>query len=92
MTYLPFDDAKMDRSLRRHYDAVLQLAVARRILSSYAISPVEIKRGCGALNRAIQRSWARMKAHLTPYFHLATHLEEQLLQFGPSPGFGGVPI
>jgi hypothetical protein len=84
------DNAKMDRSLRHHYDAVLQVAVARRILNSYAISPIEIKRGCGALNRAIQ-SWARMRAHLTPYFHLATHLQEQFLQFGPSPGFGAYP-
>ena len=85
-----FDNTKMDHSLQHHYDAVLQVAVAQRILNLYAISPTEIKQGCGALNWAIQ-SWACMKAHLTPYFHLATHLQEQFLQFGPLPGFGMYP-
>jgi hypothetical protein len=32
-----------------------------------------------------------MKAHLTPYFHLAVHFEDQFLQNGPSPGFGTYP-
>jgi hypothetical protein len=26
-----------------------------------------------------------------PYFHLAMHLQEQFLQFGPLPGFGAYP-
>lgn len=85
-----FEDSKMDRSLRRHHDAVLNICVARPILSSHAISPAEIKRGCDSLNHSIQ-SLARMKAHLTPYAHLAIHLEDQFLQYGTSPGFGTYP-
>jgi hypothetical protein len=85
-----FEDVKMNRSLRRHYDVVLQLAVARRILISHEICPTEIKRGCGALNRTMQ-SLARMNAHLTPYCHLATHIEPQFLRLGPSSGFGAYP-
>lgn len=85
-----FEDSQMDRSFRRHYDVVLQICVARRILSSHAISPTEIRRGCGSLNRSIQQL-ARMKAHLTPYYHLAVHIEDQFLRSGPSPGFGTYP-
>lgn len=85
-----FEDSEMDRSYRRHYDVILQICVARRILSSHAISPREIKRGCNSLNRAIQQL-ARMNAHLTPYYHLATHIEDQFLHSGPSPGFGAYP-
>ena len=85
-----FKDARMDCLLQCHYDVILQIAVARRILSSYAISPNKIRCGCGALNRAIQ-SLAHMRAHLTPYFHLAIHLEDQFLCIGPSPGFGAYP-
>ncbi|KAI3998325.1 hypothetical protein K525DRAFT_214799, partial [Schizophyllum commune Loenen D] len=69
-------DARMDRSYRKHYDAILQFSTAVRILSSHKISPNDVKRGCGFLSRAIQ-AWARMHCHLTPYFHLATHFEAQ---------------
>lgn len=78
--------AKTDRSLRRHYDAVLEFSVALRILSARSISPNEIKRGCKALSRAVQ-SWARMNCHLTPYFHFSQHFEDQYLRAGPAPGW-----
>lgn len=32
-----------------------------------------------------------MKAHLTSYFHLAVHIEDQFLRTGPFPGFGTYP-
>ncbi|KIK91508.1 hypothetical protein PAXRUDRAFT_797245 [Paxillus rubicundulus Ve08.2h10] len=31
----------------------------------------------------LDRSWARMGCHLTPYFHFAQHFQRQFLQFGP---------
>ena len=78
--------AKMDRSLRRHYDVVLEFSAAICILSSQEISPNEVKRGCAALSRSVQ-SWARMGCHLTPYFHFAMHMEPQFLQFGLAYGW-----
>jgi hypothetical protein len=75
--------ATMDRSLRRHYDALLEFTAGVRILSTRSISPNEVKRGCSALSSSVQ-SWARMHCHLTPYFHLAQHLEPQLLRLGPN--------
>jgi hypothetical protein len=76
------NSAKMDRNLRRHYNTILEFCAAVRILSSQSISADDIHRGCAALSRATQ-SWARMGCHLTPYFHFANHLEEQMYQFGP---------
>jgi hypothetical protein len=76
----------MNRSLRRHYDVVVEFSAAVRILSSRSISPNDVRRGCAALSRSFQ-SWARMGCHLTPYFHLATHLEPQFLQWGPCYGW-----
>ncbi|KAJ7751437.1 hypothetical protein B0H16DRAFT_1318064 [Mycena metata] len=83
-------EIQMDRSLRRHYDAVVQFTAAIRILTSNSISPNEIKRGCGALERSIQ-DWARMHCHLVPYFHLATHLQPQFYKHGPLPGWWAFP-
>ncbi|KAK0434778.1 hypothetical protein EV421DRAFT_1275187 [Armillaria borealis] len=80
----------MDRSLKRHYDNLLQFTVAIRILSSHEISPMEVKRGCGALCRAVQ-TWAGMRCLLTPYFHISMHFEAQFLRFGPCPVFGAYP-
>ncbi|KAJ7208732.1 hypothetical protein C8J57DRAFT_1610075 [Mycena rebaudengoi] len=76
----------MDRSLRKHYDAIVQFTAAVRILATNSISPNEVKRGSAALERAIQ-SWARMHCHLVPYFHLAIHLQPQFLKHGPGPGW-----
>lgn len=76
------NNSTMDRSIRRHYETVLEFSTAIRILSSRSISPDEIDRGCAALSRACQ-NWARMGCHMTPYFHFAQHLHRQLLQFGP---------
>jgi hypothetical protein len=81
---------KMDRSLCRHYDTVVQFTAAVRILTSNSISPNEVKRGCGTLERSIQ-SWARMHCHLVPYFHFAVHLEPQFLKHGPGPGWWTFP-
>ncbi|KAJ7065569.1 hypothetical protein C8F01DRAFT_982726, partial [Mycena amicta] len=63
------DSVTMDRSLKRHYNTLLQFTAAIRILTSNSISPNEVVRGCDMLENAIQ-SYARMHAHLTPYFHL----------------------
>ncbi|KAJ7697183.1 hypothetical protein B0H17DRAFT_1197583 [Mycena rosella] len=82
--------AKMDRSLRRHYDMVAQFTAAVQILASHTISPNEVKRGCGALERTIQ-TWARMNCHLVLYFHFAVHLEQQFLKHGPGPGWWTFP-
>ncbi|KAJ6528864.1 hypothetical protein B0H19DRAFT_1214570 [Mycena capillaripes] len=81
---------KMDRSLRRHYDAVVQFTAAIRIITSNSISPDEIKRGCGALERTIQE-WARMYCHLVLYLHLAVHLEPQYYKHGLVPGWWTYP-
>ncbi|KAJ7016747.1 hypothetical protein C8F04DRAFT_1340615 [Mycena alexandri] len=77
---------KMDRSLRRHYDTIVQFTASVRILTSQSISPNEVKRGCTMLEHAIQE-WAAMHCHLVPYFHLATHLQPQFLRHGPGPGW-----
>jgi hypothetical protein len=77
---------KMDRSLRRHYAAILEFSAAVRILASRAISPNEVRRGFAALSEALQ-SWARMNCHLTPYFHLILHMESQYYRLGPCYGW-----
>ncbi|TRM57814.1 hypothetical protein BD626DRAFT_550936 [Schizophyllum amplum] len=84
------DDARMDRSYTNHYRAVLQFSAALRILSSYAISPNDVRRGCAMQSRSVQ-TWARMHCHLTPYFHLAMHFEEQYYRFGPCAGWWTFP-
>ncbi|KAL1713956.1 hypothetical protein EV715DRAFT_210517 [Schizophyllum commune] len=84
------EHAKMDRSYRRHYDAIVQFCAALRILPSYAISPDDVKRGCDMLARSMQ-SWARMHCHLTPYCHFAMHMEEQYYAYGPCAGWWTFP-
>jgi len=76
----------MDRSLKRHYETIVEFSAAIRILSPRSISPNEVQRGCAALSRSCQ-SWARMGCHLTPYFHFAQHMEPQYLQLGPCYGW-----
>jgi len=83
-------DAIMDRSLRRHYNVLLQFSAAVRNLSSHHISPNEVRRSCAALSGAVQE-WAAMRCHLTPYFHIAMHLEQQLYKFGPAPSCWAYP-
>jgi hypothetical protein len=78
--------ATMNRSLLSHYETIVEFSAAVRILSSRSISPNEVQRGCAALSRSCQ-SWARMGCHLTPYFHLAQHMEPQYLQMGPCYGW-----
>ncbi|TFK59319.1 hypothetical protein BDN72DRAFT_780904, partial [Pluteus cervinus] len=73
----------MDRSYRHHYDTLLEFTAAIRILATRSISPASVKRAFIMLRRAIQ-TWARMHAHLTPYFHLAIHMEDQFLKYGPT--------
>ncbi|KAF7347283.1 hypothetical protein MVEN_01483500 [Mycena venus] len=81
---------KMDRSLPRHFDTLVQFTAAVRILTSNFISPNEVKRGCAHLEGSIQE-WARMHCHLVPYFHFAVHLEPQFLKHGPGPGWWTYP-
>jgi hypothetical protein len=75
-------EIKMDRSLRGHYNVMLELCAAICILASRSISPNEVRRGCSALSGACQ-SLARMRCHLTPYFHIVMHLEDQFYWLGP---------
>ncbi|KAJ7073659.1 hypothetical protein C8F01DRAFT_1271383 [Mycena amicta] len=85
------EDVTMDRSFRRHYEAVLKFSAALRIITSHSISPNEIRRGCRLLELAVQ-DLANMHCHLVPYFHLAaTHTEAQLLKYGPMPSWWTYP-
>ncbi|KAJ7051311.1 hypothetical protein C8F01DRAFT_1222141 [Mycena amicta] len=85
------DSVTMDRSLKRHYDTLLQFTAAVRILISNSISPNEVVRGCDMLENSIQ-SYARMHAHLTPYFHLVVdHLRDSFLRHGPAPNWWTFP-
>ncbi|KAJ7302242.1 hypothetical protein DFH08DRAFT_978112 [Mycena albidolilacea] len=82
---------QMNRSLRLHYENLVQFTAGIRIITSDTISPNEVKRGCGAVQRSIQ-SWADMNCHLVPYFHYAAvHLEPQFLKHGPAPGWWTFP-
>ena len=78
--------ATMNRSLWRHYNTVVEFSAAVRIPASRSISPDEVRRGCTALSCSFQ-SWAQMGCHLTPYFHLAMHMEPQFLKWGPCYGW-----
>ena len=75
----------MDRSLHSHYAAILDLSVATRILASRVISPNEVRRGHQLMSSSFQ-AFARMRCHLTPYFHIAMHIEQQMYRFGPIYG------
>ncbi|KAF7327332.1 hypothetical protein MKEN_00310800 [Mycena kentingensis (nom. inval.)] len=81
------DATVMNRSYRKHFDTLLMFTAAVRILTSNSISPNEVMRGCDMLETAIQ-SYARMHAHLVPYFHLVVdHLRKTFLRWGPAPGW-----
>jgi hypothetical protein len=75
-------ELRIDRNYHSHYQNILQLCVAIRILGSRSITVDEVNRAQNALGRAFQ-SWARMNCHLTPYFHLVMHLEEFIKRNGP---------
>ncbi|KAJ7318344.1 hypothetical protein DFH08DRAFT_714721 [Mycena albidolilacea] len=82
---------QMNRSLRLHYENLVQFTAGICIITSDTISPNEVKRGCGAVQRSIQ-SWADMNCHLVSYFHYAAvHLEPQFLKHGPAPGWWTFP-
>ncbi|KAL1749513.1 hypothetical protein FB107DRAFT_177501, partial [Schizophyllum commune] len=85
-----FEDARMDRSYRTHYNAVLEFSAAIAILSLHAISPNDVKRGTAMHSRAVQ-AWARMHCYLTPYFHLVMHFEEHFYHFWPCTGWWAFP-
>ncbi|EIW77460.1 hypothetical protein CONPUDRAFT_62915 [Coniophora puteana RWD-64-598 SS2] len=82
--------AMPNRNLQDHYEVILQFSAAVRILATRSISPVDVQRGCAALARSIQ-TWARMHIHLTPYFHHALHIEEQIYKYGPIYGLWTFP-
>jgi hypothetical protein len=73
---------KPSRSLRRHYDVVVQFSASLRMLFGQTVTPDDIQRGNAALERSLQE-WARMGCHLTPYFHFSIHIAQQLLRTGP---------
>ncbi|KAF8179283.1 hypothetical protein K438DRAFT_1768996 [Mycena galopus ATCC 62051] len=75
---------QMNRSLRLHYENLVQFTAGIRIITSDTIIPNEVNHG--AVQRSIQ-SWANMNCHLVLYFHYArVHLEPQFLNHGPAPG------
>ncbi|TFK58870.1 hypothetical protein BDN72DRAFT_781477 [Pluteus cervinus] len=84
------DSITMDRSYHPHYNAILEFTAAIRILASRSISPADVKRAFMILSHAIQ-TWAKMHCHLTPYFHLALHMESQFLRYGPAYGWWTYP-
>jgi hypothetical protein len=84
--YAAAKSVKRSRNLLRHYNNVLQLCVALRILGCRTISPAEVKRGSTILS-AVFQDWANMGTHLTPYFHFAMHLMETFERFGPAYGW-----
>lgn len=79
-------DIPRNRNFQRHYQNILKLCVALRILGCRSLSPNEAQRGCTMLNQVFQE-WASMGSHLTPYFHFATHLLGLFLRFGPAYGW-----
>lgn len=84
--YDEIESIEPDRNFLHHYDTVLQFCSSIRILATQSITGAEAKRGCRSLSRACQR-WAMMHCHLTPYFHLCGHLEEQFAWLGPCYGW-----
>ncbi|KAJ7062156.1 hypothetical protein C8F01DRAFT_986742, partial [Mycena amicta] len=85
------DNITMDRSFQRHYDTVLKLSAALRIIACHSITPTEIRRGCRLMELGV-RDMARMNCHLVPYFHLAAmHTEAQLLKYGPMASWWTFP-
>lgn len=75
--------ATIDHNYSHHYDNVLELCTAIRIWASRTISPQEVLRAHHCLSNACQ-SWCRMGCHLTPNFHLSTHLIDFFLRLGPA--------
>jgi hypothetical protein len=82
--------ATSSRNYRQHFDVILQLTVAIRILGSRQLSPNDVLRGCSAMTRAFQQ-WARMNVHMTPYFHLIAHYSDPFLAMGPAYGWWTYP-
>lgn len=83
--------ARMSRNYNDHYRCVLDHCTAIRIYGTRAISPSEVTRASEHHSRAC-RSWARMKCHLTPNFHLSEHNATSILAYGPVYGYWGYPM
>lgn len=75
-------DNTVDRNYWTHYDMVLDWCIAMRIWVSRSITVDEIDRADECHSFACQ-AWAQMLCHLTPYFHLVTHLSLLICFFGP---------
>ncbi|KAI0691885.1 hypothetical protein C8T65DRAFT_538235, partial [Cerioporus squamosus] len=76
------DNSKMDRNYSTHYTTVLLWLVSLRIFGSRSITVQESNRAANFHSWAC-RAWARMRAHLTPYFHLLSHLTIWIHRLGP---------
>ncbi|KAI0686772.1 hypothetical protein C8T65DRAFT_747250 [Cerioporus squamosus] len=85
------DQTSMTRNYREHFDTICEWQSAIRIWSSQSITVAEARRAQDCHNRACQ-AWARMGAHLTPYFHLLSHLKLWILRYGPLYAQWGFPF
>lgn len=84
------DRERMDRNYRKHYDTVLEWLVALRIFGARSISIREAQRAQNCHAWACQ-AWARLNCHLTPYFHLLSHLIIWIYRLGPVYGWWTYP-
>ena len=85
------DQTSMRRNYREHFDTVCEWQSAIRIWSAQSITVAEARRAQDCHNRACQ-AWARMNCHLTPYFHILSHLKLFLLRYGPVYAQWGFPF
>lgn len=74
---------KLDRNYAKHFQCVLDVCVASRILGSHSGSPDDYARAQSCLQRACQ-GWVGLNVALTPYFHLSMHLFPSLPRNGPA--------
>ncbi|KAH9850227.1 hypothetical protein C2E23DRAFT_861486 [Lenzites betulinus] len=86
----PEGEDRMKRSYLKHYEAVLEWLVALRIFGSRSISVREAQRANACHSWACQ-AWARLHCHLTPYFHILSHLIIWIYRLGPVYGWWTYP-
>ncbi|OJT11593.1 hypothetical protein TRAPUB_11902 [Trametes pubescens] len=84
------DKTRMRRNYRDHFDTILEWLVALRIFGSRSISVREAQRAENCHSWACQ-AWTRLNCHLTPYFHLLSHLAIWIYRLGPVYGWWTYP-
>ncbi|KAI1792694.1 hypothetical protein LXA43DRAFT_1130213 [Ganoderma leucocontextum] len=84
------DHTRMNRNYQEHYSTVLVWLVSLRIFGSRSISVQEAHRAADCHSWACQ-AWARMLCHLTPYFHILSHIVIWILRLGPVYGWWTYP-